>query len=109
MPAVPVFANRPPRYRSTMTATSSEPASAPRAAVPMIAVPGPSAFTRAMILTTLTLVTTLYAMTVTIANVSLPQMQGTLSATTDQIALVVTFNIIARSEEHTSELQSLMR
>src|SRR3546814_9848035 len=124
----------------------------------MIAVPGPSAFTRAMILTTLTLVTTLYAMTVTIANVSLPQMQGTLSATTDQIALVVTFNIIAtaiatpmtgwlaarfsrrailiwgvigftcaslacglatsleglvlfrvRSEEHTSELQSLMR
>src|SRR3546814_1946372 len=34
-------------------------------------------------------------MTVTIANVSLPQMQGTLSATTDQIALVVTFNIIA--------------
>lgn len=55
----------------------------------------PSAFTRAMILTTLTLVTTLYAMTVTIANVSLPQMQGTLSATTDQIALVVTFNIIA--------------
>src|SRR3546814_20388409 len=61
----------------------------------MIAVPGPSAFTRAMILTTLTLVTTLYAMTVTIANASLPQMQGTLSATTDQIALVVTFNIIA--------------
>lgn len=55
----------------------------------------PSAFARAMTLTTLTLVTTLYAMTVTIANVSLPQMQGTLSATTDQIALVVTFNIIA--------------
>lgn len=56
---------------------------------------GPSAFGRAMILTTVTLVTTLYAMTVTIANVSLPQMQGSLSATTDQIALVVTFNIIA--------------
>src|SRR3546814_20800351 len=61
----------------------------------MIAVPGPSAFTRAMILTTLTLVTTLYAMTVTIANVSLPPMQGTPSATTDQIALMVTFHIIA--------------
>ena len=50
---------------------------------------------RLVILMTLTLVTMLYAMTVTIANVSLPQMQGALSATTDQIALVVTFNIIA--------------
>lgn len=55
----------------------------------------PDSLTRAMILTTLTMVTALYAMTVTIANVSLPQMQGALSATTDQIALVVTFNIIA--------------
>ena len=55
----------------------------------------PDALTRAMILTTLTMVTALYAMTVTIANVSLPQMQGALSATTDQIALVVTFNIIS--------------
>ena len=55
----------------------------------------PTAFDRAMILGTLTMVTMLYAMTVTIANVSLPQMQGSLSATTDQIALVVTFNIIA--------------
>ncbi|MEQ8586394.1 MAG: DHA2 family efflux MFS transporter permease subunit [Thalassobaculaceae bacterium] len=55
----------------------------------------PDALTRAFILATLTMVTALYAMTVTIANVSLPQMQGALSATTDQIALVVTFNIIA--------------
>ncbi|NQW08767.1 MAG: DHA2 family efflux MFS transporter permease subunit [Alphaproteobacteria bacterium] len=55
----------------------------------------PNAFERAMILITVTMVTTLYAMTVTIANVALPQMQGSLSATTDQIALVVTFNIIA--------------
>ena len=37
----------------------------------------------------------LYALTITIANVSLPQMQGALSATQDQIALVVTFNIVA--------------
>ena len=50
---------------------------------------------RGLILAVLTLVTALYAMTITIANVSLPQMQGALSATTDQIALVVTFNIIA--------------
>jgi len=50
---------------------------------------------RSLVLVTLTFVTMLYAMTVTIANVSLPQMQGALSATTDQIALVVTFNIVA--------------
>ena len=34
-------------------------------------------------------------MTVSIASVSLPQMQGSLSATQDQIAWVVTFNIVA--------------
>lgn len=50
---------------------------------------------RAAILLTCTGVTFLYAMTVTIANVSLPQMQGSLSATQDQISWVVTFNIVA--------------
>ncbi|MEZ5591432.1 MAG: DHA2 family efflux MFS transporter permease subunit [Gammaproteobacteria bacterium] len=50
---------------------------------------------RALILITVTLVTLLYAMTVTIANVALPQMQGALAATQDQIAWVVTFNIVA--------------
>ena len=50
---------------------------------------------RFLILATATVVTTLYAMTVTIANVALPRIQGALSATTDEIALVVTFNIIA--------------
>ncbi|MBH69085.1 MAG: MFS transporter [Rhodospirillaceae bacterium] len=49
----------------------------------------------AALLVTLTLVTMLYAMTVTIANVSLPQIKGALSATTDEIALIITFNIIA--------------
>ena len=39
--------------------------------------------------------TFLYAMTVTIANVSLPQMQGAFSATQDQIAWVVTANLVA--------------
>ncbi len=48
-----------------------------------------------MILMTCTGVTFLYAMTVSIANVSLPQMQGALSATADQIAWVVTINIVA--------------
>jgi len=57
---------------------------------------GPAAaLERALILATCTLVTLLYAMTVTIANVSLPAIQGTLSATPDQIAWVVTSNLVA--------------
>ncbi len=54
-----------------------------------------SGFHRTAILVTVTMSVALYAMTITIANVSLPQMQGALSATVDQIALVVTFNIVA--------------
>jgi len=45
-----------------------------------------AALRRAAVLATCTAVTFLYAMTVTIANVSLPQMQGAFSATQDQIA-----------------------
>ncbi|MEO0682677.1 MAG: DHA2 family efflux MFS transporter permease subunit [Pseudomonadota bacterium] len=56
---------------------------------------GPSALRQGLLLGTLTFVTMLYAMTVTIANVSLPQMQGSLSSTPDQIAWIVTFNIVA--------------
>jgi DHA2 family multidrug resistance protein len=55
----------------------------------------PAMLRRAAVLGTCTGVTLLYAMTVTIANVSLPQMQGSLSATQDQIAWVVTLNIVA--------------
>lgn len=47
------------------------------------------------LLITCTLVTTLYATTITIANVSLLQIQGALSASPDQIAWVVTANLIA--------------
>lgn len=54
-----------------------------------------STFRQAMLLATVTFVTMLYAMTVTIANVALPQMQGSLSSTPDQIAWIVTFNIVA--------------
>ncbi len=50
---------------------------------------------RLLILGTATLVTTLYAMTVTIANVALPRIQGALSATTDEIAPIITLNIVA--------------
>ena len=54
-----------------------------------------AALERTLILATCTAATFLYAMTVTIANVSLPQMQGALSASPDQIAWVVTSNIVA--------------
>lgn len=51
--------------------------------------------TRYLILATLTFTTMLYTMTVMIANVALPKIQGTFACTQDQIALVVTFNIVA--------------
>jgi MFS transporter, DHA2 family, multidrug resistance protein len=50
---------------------------------------------RALVLVSVILATTLYATTMTIANVALPQMQGDLSASIDQIAWVLTFNIVA--------------
>ena len=50
---------------------------------------------RAFVLATCTAVTFLYAMSVTVANVSLPQIQGALSATQDQVAWVVTSSLVA--------------
>jgi MFS transporter, DHA2 family, multidrug resistance protein len=50
---------------------------------------------RALVLVSVILATMLYATTLTIANVALPQMQGDLSASIDQIAWVLTFNIVA--------------
>ena len=55
----------------------------------------PTAFQRAMILIAVVLATTLYAMTIMIVSVLLPQMQGSLSATQDQITWVMPFNIVA--------------
>lgn len=73
---------------------STEPA-AGSPAIPLSEAEGAgAALERAMILATCTAVTFLYAMTVTIANVSLPQMQGALSASPDQIAWVVTANLV---------------
>ncbi|TFH49871.1 MAG: MFS transporter, partial [Lysobacterales bacterium] len=51
--------------------------------------------TRAMILVTVSTCTMIYALTATVVNVALPQLQGALSATPDQIAWVVTLNVIA--------------
>ena len=50
---------------------------------------------RALVLGMVTMATTLYGTTVLVVSVILPQMQGSLSATQDQIAWVMTFNILA--------------
>jgi DHA2 family multidrug resistance protein len=50
---------------------------------------------RALVLLTVSLCTMLYSLTVTVVNVTLPQLQGALSATPDQVAWVVTLNIVA--------------
>ena len=47
------------------------------------------------ILFSITLATTQYAMAILVVSVILPQMQGSLSATQDQIAWVMIFNILA--------------
>ena len=48
-----------------------------------------------LILLTVQLCTLLFGMTITLANVVLPQIKGSMSATQDQIAWVVTFNLVA--------------
>ena len=50
---------------------------------------------RAMILVSVVLATTLYATTLLIVSTILPQMQGSFSATADEIAWAMTFNILA--------------
>jgi len=50
---------------------------------------------RMFVLLTVSLCTMLYSLTVTIVNVTLPQLQGALSATPDQVAWVVTLNLVA--------------
>ena len=54
-----------------------------------------SALRRASILAAVTLSTTLYGTTVLVVSTVLPQMQGSLSATQDQISWAMTFNIVA--------------
>ena len=48
-----------------------------------------------LILLMVQLSTLLFGMTITIANVVLPQVRGTLSATQDEISWVITLNLIA--------------
>lgn len=70
--------------------------STPSAAAPA-ADPG-EAYTpgrRVLILVAVVLGSTLYATTLLVASTLLPQMQGTMSATQDEIAWTMTFNILA--------------
>ncbi|UYN94680.1 MAG: DHA2 family efflux MFS transporter permease subunit [Enhydrobacter sp.] len=67
---------------STPAATIPEPAE-------------PTVARRVLILVMVVLGSTLYATTLLIASTLLPQMQGTMSATQDEIAWVMTFNILA--------------
>ena len=54
-----------------------------------------SVLRRWAILVSITLATMQYAMAILVVSVVLPQMQGSLSATQDEIAWVMTFNILA--------------
>jgi len=49
----------------------------------------------AWVLATCTAVTFLYSMSLTAVNVSLPQIQGALSASADQVAWIITSNLVA--------------
>src|SRR5215510_4373714 len=68
------------------------------AATVVSSVPPSEAFSlgrRILILVMVVLGSTLYATTLLIASTLLPQMQGTMSATQDEIAWAMTFNILA--------------
>ena len=50
---------------------------------------------RILLITMVQLATLIFGMTVTVVSIVMPQMQGTLSATQDQIAWTITFNLVA--------------
>jgi len=62
---------------------------------PAVLVGEPTPLQRYLILAAVVFGSTLYATTILVVSVILPQMQGSLSATPDQIAWVMTFNIVA--------------
>ncbi|MEZ5854719.1 MAG: DHA2 family efflux MFS transporter permease subunit [Hyphomicrobiaceae bacterium] len=54
-----------------------------------------STWQRAMVLVCVVMATTLYSTTILIVSTVLPQMQGSMSATADEVSWVITFNILA--------------
>ena len=77
-----------PRPRTRLLATRSAPAET-QGTDPVQAEPNPY-----LVLITVSICTMLYSMTVTIVNVVLPQLQGALSATPDQVSWIVTLNVV---------------
>src|SRR6185436_18727424 len=73
----------------------SSSAAAAEAVPPLPTADTYSAGRRILILIMVVLSSTLYATTLLIASTLLPQMQGTMSATQDEIAWAMTFNILA--------------
>jgi len=73
----------------------SSSASAAEAVPPIPTADAYSVGRRILILIMVVLSSTLYATTLLIASTLLPQMQGTMSATQDEIAWAMTFNILA--------------
>ncbi len=64
-------------------------------ATTLSAIDTPTPLRRALILFAVVLATTLYGTTLLIVSTILPQMQGSFSATADEIAWAMTFNILA--------------
>ena len=60
-----------------------------------VALPLPTPLRRLMVLVSVILATTLYGTTLLIVSTILPRMQGSFSATSDEIAWAMTFNILA--------------
>ena len=75
--------------------SSSAQTAAPGLSVPVDPADALSLGHRILILVMVVLGSTLYATTLLIASTMLPQMQGTMSATQDEIAWAMTFNILA--------------
>ena len=73
---------------ASSAATTPDSAAFPEPAEPTVA-------RRVLILVMVVMGSTLYATTLLIASTLLPQMQGTMSATQDEIAWAMTFNILA--------------
>lgn len=65
------------------------------AAVTTAATAGKDGAYKVLVLITMACACMLYALTLTIVNVALPQMQGAFSATTEEISWVVTLNVVA--------------
>ncbi|MBI3516121.1 MAG: MFS transporter, partial [Proteobacteria bacterium] len=76
-------------------AQADAPAPAPVPVDPADSPGAPSIGRRIMIMVSVVLGSTLYSTTLLIASTLLPQMRGAMAATPDEIAWIMTFNILA--------------